>query len=89
MKSVVIGPDTGNIKAKLLVLSNCYLCFPFTKGNSKHTSTPNIVDELMEDLEASNEVPEQEMDCDDETSDPSWKPQQLQSEYDKAADDND
>ena len=43
----------------------------------------------MEDLEASNEVPEEEMDCDDETSDPSWKPQQLQSEYDKAADDND
>ena len=34
-------------------------------------STPNVVDELMEDLEASNEVPEQEMDCDDETSDPS------------------
>ena len=43
----------------------------------------------MEVLEASNEVPEQEMDCDDERSDPSWKPQQLQSEYDKAADDND
>ena len=40
----------------------------------------------MEDLEASNEVPGQEMDCDDETSDPSWKPQQLQSEYDKTAD---
>ena len=29
------------------------------------------------------------MDCDDETLDPTWKPQQLQSEYDKAADDND
>ena len=41
----------------------------------------------MEDLEASNEMPGQEMDCDDETSDPSWKPQQLQSEYDKTADD--
>ena len=43
----------------------------------------------MEDLEASNEVLGQEMDYDDETSDPSWKPQQLQSEYDKTADDND
>ena len=60
------------------------------KDDSEHTSTPNVVDELMEDLEASNEVPgEDQMDCDDETVDPTWKLQQLQSEYDKAADDND
>ena len=51
-------------------------CFPFKK-DSEHTSTPNVVDELMEDLEASNEVLGQEMDCDDETSDPSWKTQQI------------
>ena len=43
----------------------------------------------MEDLEASNKVPGQEMDCDNETSDPNWKPKQLQCEYDKTADDND
>ena len=64
--------------------------FSFMKDDSEHTSTPNVVDELMEDLEASNEVPgEDQMDCDEETVDPTWKPQQLQSEYDKAADDND
>ncbi len=42
----------------------------------------------MEEKEESNKVSgEDQMDCDDETLDPTWKPQQLQSEYDKAADD--
>ena len=44
----------------------------------------------MEEMEERNEVSgEDQMDCDDEALDPTWKPQQLQSEYDKAADDND
>ena len=44
----------------------------------------------MEDTETSNEVPgDDQTDCDDEILDPTWEPQQLQSEYDKAADDND
>ena len=53
--------------------------FSFVKGDSKHTSTPNVVDELMEEMEESNEVSgEDQMDCDDETLDPTWnlKPQQ-------------
>ncbi len=45
--------------------------FSFVKGDSKHTSTPNVVDELMEEMEESNEVSgEDQMDCDDETLDP-------------------
>ena len=49
--------------------------FSFMKDHSEHTSTPNVLEELMEDLEASNEVPgEDQMDCDDETVDPTWKP---------------
>jgi hypothetical protein len=60
------------------------------KDDTKHTSSPNVVEELMEEMEERNEVSgEDQMDCDDEALDPTWKPQQLQSEYDKAADDND
>ena len=59
------------------------LCFNYLMEASKDNDQ-NVIDELMEDMETSDNRPELNFDKsdDDDMNDPSWEPQQLIHEYD-------